>query len=757
MTAKERKLIGKRLPMVDGVEKVTGRAVYSVDFLLPGMLHAKLLRSPFPHARILSINTEKAWQVPGVRAVVTAQDAPNSRFGIGLRDERFFASDEVYYVGDEVAAVVAIDEETAARAVKQIEVQYQPLPAVFDPQEAVRPEAPLARGDTQSNIAYHTELRRGDVEEGFRQAAVICEETYFLPHQYQCYLEPHAAVAQWKNGRLTIWTAHQSPRQLDKVISEAFELPPGGFQFIQTQVGGGFGGKTHMRVALLAALLARIVGAPVRVSLTREEDFIASMPRVPMIIHLKMGVDQNGIITAKQTYILADNGAYSASAVGVLEVAAQYVDTLYRFKNIYTTGDLVYTNKMGTSAFRGYGNVQMHFAVESMMDTLAEKLGIDPAEMRLRNATRKGDVTVHGRRIGSCGLSDAIRQALQETGWHSKRGKMRASGRGIGMACAVHGSGTTRLSPVGAAVLVRIDGDGRVRIATSEGDIGQGAKTVLAMIAAEELGVPYERIWVDALDTDVTNFGVGAISSRVTVLGGNGVRAAAAAARQRLIEAAARQWQCDPAQVVYSAGTLVNPKTEEAMDIAQAASAYIEMTGGSRVVGEALYTPQGVELPDATKYGNISLAYPFTVDVAEVEVDRQTGRVTVLRLLALHDSGQIINLMAAEGQIEGGLSQGLGYALSEEFIFDEGRLLNPDFTNYRLPTIMDVPDLKVRFLNVEDPNGPFGAKSVGEIAMVAVAPAIANAIYDAVGVRMTRLPITPERMFAALQASNRPG
>ncbi len=755
MTIRERKYVGKRLPMMDAVDKVTGRAVFSADFMLPGMLYAKILRSPLPHARILKISTEKALQVPGVRAVVTAQDAPPNRFGLSLRDERFFASDEVHYIGDEVAAVVAVDEKTAAQALKQIEVQYQPLPAIFDPQEAIQPGAAQVRGDVESNVAYHTELRRGDVEEGFRQADLICEETYSLPHQYQCYLEPHAATAQWKNGRLTIWTAHQSPLQLDKVISEGFDLPKGGFQFIQNQVGGAFGGKTHMRVAPLAALLSRLVGAPVRITLTREEDFVTSLPRVPMVIHLKMGVKSEGLITAKQAYVLADNGAFTASALGVLEVCTQYIDTLYRFKNVQTSGDLVYTNKMGTSAFRGYGNVQMHFAVESMMDTLAEKLGIDPAELRLRNATRKGDITAHGRVIGSCGLSEAIRQAQQEIDWHNKHGKMRASGRGVGMACAVHGSGTSRLSPQGSAALVRVDGDGKVRIATSEGDIGQGAKTVMAMIAAEELELPYDRIWVDPLDTDATNFGVGAVSSRVTVLGGNGVRAAAAAARQRLVETAARQWDCQPAEVIYSGGTLINPKTEEAMDVAQVAQAYIEMTGGSRLMGEALYTPQGVEPPDATKYGNISLGYPFAVNVAEVAVDRQTGKVTVLRLLAVHDSGQVINPLATEGQIEGGLLQGMGYTLDEEYVFQQGRLLNTDFTNYRLPTIQDTPSLKVSFLDVEEPNGPFGAKSVGEIATVAVAPAIANAIYDAVGVRVTRLPITPERMLAALRAASK--
>jgi CO/xanthine dehydrogenase Mo-binding subunit len=746
--------IGKRLPAPDAVDKVTGRSVYAPDVVLPGMLHASVLRSPHAHARIKGIDITKAACFPGVRAVVCAKDAPDTMFGLSIRDERFFAKDEVLYVGDEVAAVVAVDEESARKALDLIEVTYDPLPAVFDPTEAVKPDAPLARMDVESNICHRVSRDRGDVDKGFREAVVICERTYSLPPQYQAYLAPHAATAVWKSGRLTIWGPHQSPAQLEKVICEGFDLQRGGFQFIQTVVGGGFGGKSHMRVMPIAALLSKVVGAPVRLALTREEDFEAGFPSVPMVIDLKMGVNSDGLITAKEVHYVADNGAYTASALGVAEVASDYVDVLYSFENVRARGELVYTNKLASSAFRGYGNTQMHFAVESMLDELAEEVGLDPVEIRLRNATQEGDITLHGKVIGSCGLKEAIRLAVQETDFHRPRQQSGNFARGIGIACGTHGSGTTRLLPDGAAALVRVHSDGSVHIDTSEGDIGQGANTVFGQIAAEELGVPYEKVTVHPLDTDVTNFGVGAVSSRVTLLGGNAVRAGSVAARNRLVDAAADEWQCPPEEVHLSNGVLFNARTEESMEIGEAAAAYTEQTGGSRVIGEGLYRPEGVVVPDGTSYGNHSLGYPFAAHVAEVEVDLETGQITVLCMVAVHDAGGVINPMSAEGQIEGALVQGIGYALTEDYIFREGRILNPDFTNYRMPTWMDAPQMKILFTDTLEENGPFGAKSIGEISMVPVAPAIANAVYNAVGVRLTTLPMIPENVFHALARKN---
>lgn len=750
----ETRVVGRRVSSVDALEKVTGRAVYGVDVQLPNMLHAKILRSPFPHARILSIETSRAAAIPGVRLVATAEDAPKTRFGVAYQDERLFAEDEAHYVGDEIAAVVAVDEETAAKAIRLIDVKYKELRAILDPLEALKPDSPLVRSDVSSNVAHHTELHRGDLRLGFEQAAIIRERTYRTSHQYHAYLEPMAAAAQWRGNNLTIWAPHQSSGPLSRVICQGFELPISQFRFIQTQVGGGFGGKSHMRVCSFAALLARLAGQPVRIVLDREEDFMSGSPRVPMIIKLKMGVDAQGLITAKDMQIVADNGAFSSFAPSIADVAATRVDTLYRFKNLHARVDLVYTNKLGTGPFRGYGNVQGHFAVESMMDDLAEDLGMDPADIRLRNATQPGDVSAHGWEVGSCGLSESIRKATQAVDWSErKRGGSSEKPRGIGMACGIHVASNRALSPPGdgSSSFVRVNPDGTVHVMCSEGGLGQGSKTVYCQIAAEILGVPMEVVSFGQLDTEFISFGVGCIASRGTVLGGNAVRAGALEARRRLKTAAADKWACSEDDILYSEGRLINTQSEEEMSMADAAAHYMGITGGSRLIGEGIFCAEGVVVPDETKYGNISIAYSFATHVAEVEVDLETGQVNVLRLVAAHDAGRVINPLGAEGQIEGGMVQGLGQALMEDYIFENGVMMNACLADYLIPTVLDVPRVEVFFVDVEEPKGPYGAKSLGELAMVPTAAAIANAIYDATGIRMAELPMTPERILRRLK------
>ncbi len=753
MDNKEYKVIGKRIPLLDGIEKVTGQAIYGADVRLPGLLRAKILRSPYAHAHIKSIDTNRAMKIHGVRLIATGRNTPRTQYGASIQDERFFAFDEVYYIGDEVAAVVAIDEDIANEALGLIEVEYSPLPAVFDPLEALKPGCALVRSDMQSNICHHVEVIRGDIENGFRQADVIHEETYSLQHQYQAYLEPHVTTAQWQGGRLTLWAPHQGPRQLANVISRAFNISLDRIRFLQTCVGGGFGGKNNMRLCPLVALLSNMTGSPVQVIFSREEDFMSGMPSVPMIIHLRMGAKANGTITAKETAIVADNGAYTTSALGVLEVAATRTDPLYRIENLRLMGDLVYTNKLVTSAFRGFGSTQHHFALESMMDSLAEKLAMDPADIRLINAPQTGDVNVHGWRISSCGFSQTIKVATHEAGWSAKHNRQRGRSRGIGMACGINISGNANSYPAGygSSALIRIHGDGMVQVCTGEGDIGQGAKTLFAQIAAEILMIPINQVVVDPLDTDVSYFGNGAVASHVTMMGGHAVREAAIAARQRLTEAAARKWGCEVGEVQLIEGKLVQQKQELSMEIAEAARAYINATGGSRLTGEGIFRASGVTSLDQQRYGNLSLGYSFATHVAEVEVDLETGRINILNIVAVHDSGQIINPLAAEGQVEGALLQGMGYALLEEYIFEDGRVLNPDFTNYRIPTALDAPEMRVLFIPTYEPNGPFGAKSLAECAMLPVAPAIANAIYDAIGIRFTQLPITPDKVLKRLK------
>lgn len=756
MTKTEYTQIGKRIPIIDARSKVTGKAVYGTDVVLPHMLHARILRSPYAHARILNVDTSKAEKVPGVRLVVTGKSTPAHLYGVVKKDEYFFARDEVNFVGDEVAAIVAVDRDTADEALSLIEVEYEPLPAVFDINEALKSGSPVARLDIGSNVCHSIELARGDIDQGFEQAVVVHEETYNLPHQHQAYIEPMAAAAYWERGRLTLVAPGQAPRGLIAVTNDAFNLPKGAVQFIQTKIGGGFGGKTLMPICIKTALLAKLADAPVHLVYGREEDFESTMPRIPMQIKIKMGADREGHITAKDVNILADNGAYTGYATVIVDTAATRVDTLYRFKNLHVVANLVYTNKMPCSAFRGFGNPQAHFAVESTMDTLAEKLGMSPKDIRLCNATRCGDVSAHGWVVKSSGLSESIEKAAEVIGKRKKSDKSSGKARGIGLACGLHVSGNRAVAPAGdgSSSQVRVYEDGTVHVATSEGDIGQGASTIFAQMAAEELQLPMDRVFVDPLDTDMTSIGVGAVASRVSVLGGGAVRAGAIAARQRLIESAANRWDCEPSTIEFQDGMLINMGTEETMSLADAATHYVGMTGGSKLMGEGFFRAEGVVVPDKTKYGNISLAYAFATQAAEVEVDTETGVVKVLRLVAVHDSGTILNRLTIEGQIEGGLVQGLGYALMEEFRFQEGRLLNSNFTDYQIPTSLDIPEIEVLFVETEDPNTAYGAKSVGEMAMVPTAAAIANAIYDAIGIRLTELPMTPERVLAAIHEHN---
>ena len=482
-------IIGKSVPYIDAKEKITGKAIYAADFRFPNMLQGKILRSPYPSAKIVHIDTSKAERLPGVRAVATAFNTPDIKFGPTKADERFFAKDHVHYIGDDVAAVAAIDADTAREALGLIEVEYEIMPAVFDPIEAMKLNAHIVHADMETNICHHVELSRGDINRGFDEAAVFHEDRYYLQHQYQAYIETNGATAAWDGSRLTIWAPIQTPRILATVVCNAFGIPRGSFRFLQTYIGGGFGGKAYQRVCLITAALAKVAGSPVQIVLDREEDMESTLPRVPMFIDLKMGANKEGYITAKDARIIADNGAYTAMGIVVVDTAATRVDSLYRLSNVHVIADLVYTNKVPTGMFRGFGNPQAHFAVESMMDSLAEKLGMDPTEIRLRNATRAGDITVHGWKIDSCGLSDSIRVVAKASNWTEKRGKQKDKARGIGMACGLHVSGNRAITPAGdgSSSQVRIHEDGSVHIATSEGDIGQGAKTIFAQIAAEVL------------------------------------------------------------------------------------------------------------------------------------------------------------------------------------------------------------------------------------------------------------------------------
>lgn len=753
----KRTVIGQPIDNVDAWEKATGKAVYGIDLKLPGMLHGKILRSPLPHARILRIDTSRTETLPGVRAVITAEDTAKIKYGAQIADEYPLALDKVRYIGDEVAAVAAVDEATAREALDLIQVDYEELPAVFSPEEAMAPGAPQVH-EAAGNIASRIDFERGSVAQGFREADWIVEDEFVTSNVHQAYLEPHVCVAQADSaGRITLWGSLQAPSRNRETIARILNLPPEKIRIIQTVVGGGFGGKATQVLSLypICALLALRSGRPVRILNTWEEEFAASRSRMPAKIRLKLGLKKDGTFTAKELDILANSGAYAGTGPAVISTTATRATSLYRFPNVKCHADLVYTHSTPIGSYRGYGNPQLHFALESAIDMAAEGLGLDPLEVRLRNAVKLGETSVHGWIMNSCQLKECLRVAAQKSGWKEKRGRRRKEGIGIGMASMIHVSGNRAVYPHfdGSAAYIRINPTGAVDLITGEAEIGQGSNTAFAQITAEVLGLAVEDIRVQPLDTDQSPFALGTFASRVVTIGGKAVLRAAEDAKKKLLSFAAQKMETRLEDLECRGGFIrIRNSSDPGLPFKEAARLASIALAGAPILGEGSFkVPGHVVMPDASKYGNLSVAYSFGVQVAELKVDRQTGRVDILDFYSVHDSGTILNPKISEGQIEGGVVQGIGFALMEEIVRHQGKVLNDNFTDYRLPTVRDIAPIRSIFIEVPDPFGPFGAKGVGEITQVPTAAAIANAIYDAVGIRLRELPMTPERILKALK------
>lgn len=756
---KDLAVVGKRLPIKDGWEKVTGQLQFCDDLPFNHMLHGKILRSPYAHARIVSIDPSRAKSLPGVRAVVTGSDTLGIKFGgvkYGpvIQDQEVLNTEKVRFIGDEVAAVAAEDEETAREALDLIRVEYEPLPQVFDPEEAMKPGAPLIF--ETGNVAKTIRLKRGDVEAAFAQADEVFAERIETPWQFHGWAEPNICVAQFSaGGRLTVWGPNQIPFLTRNMLAQVFNLPLPKVTFVQTPVGGGFGGRTRQRLFEICGLLAlKADSRPVRLCYTREEEFLCAQPRIPMVFYLQTAFKKDGTILAKKTKIIADNGAYTFSGPGIMGAAATRIDCLYRIKNVETEAFLVYTNNLPTSAFRGFGNLQMHFAFETHLDTAARKLGLDPAEVRLRNATQAGDLTVHGWKIKSCGLTDCIEKAKKITDWGKKR-KIKEEGYGIGMACCIHVAGSRAVFPPfdGSSAVVRIDDAARVQVLIGDPDLGQGSKTILAQIAAEVLGVNYERVEVQDVHTDTSPFGLGTYADRVTNLAGNAVLRAAQDAKTKFLTLVAHKRGLNPEgleirnlegfQAIVSQD---DPKFR--LPLEEAAREVCYSMAGGHILGEGVYIPEDVEFPDETFYGNITSVHAFAVQVAEIKVDRLTGKIKVLNVTCVSDSGTVINPNLFEGQYEGGVAQGYGLALTEKVIMKKGQVLNARLLDYGLPTSKDVPPVHLTWMEhtASTCSGPFGAKTAGHPAILPTAPAIANAVYQAINLRADKIPLSPERV-----------
>ena len=747
-------IVGKDVQRTDAIPKVTGAALYVADIQMPGMLHGAVLRSPHPNARIVSIGLSAAHAMPGVKSVITGEDTAHKKWGAFRPDLYPLAIGRVRYVGDEVAAVAAISPEIARAAVDKIVVKYEVLPAVLSMDQAMAPNAPLVHDDTPGNIAHEFSFERGEVDAGFKASDCIVEGNWESQRQWHTSLETIGCVAKFSDGRFTLWCNTQTPYLARGRYCVALGIPESQMRVIQTEVGGGFGGKSgDDNCSVICAMLARKTGKPVKLIHTREEEFLASHPRMPMRYWVRLGFSKAGKVLAKEIKMWADNGAYTGKSQAILGAATVRHDALYKYPNARAHSRLVYTNLVPTGAFRGFGNPSADWAVEQAWDLAAAKLGIDIADLLRMNAVEPGDVSPHNHKITSCELKQCIDKATELIGWKAKhKNKANRANRGLGMGCSLHVNGRRSFGDWdGSSAIVRINDDGRATIISGEGEIGQGTLTVLRQIAAEELGLPYEDVDITRPDTDVHPYALGALASRVTYVAGNAVKRAAGEAAKQLMAAAAEQFKL-PVEDLTIINGQIGPKAgpESAYKpVSVIVRANIYKPGGQPIIGVGNFDNPS-EFPDHSRYGNESGSYNFAAQCVEVEVDRGTGMVKLEEISAVVDCGTVIHPAAAQGQVHGGMVQGIGFAMTEYFDLWNGQPTDPQLKDYPLPGAANLPLMHVAFADSYEPSGPFGAKGLGEIGLDAIPAAIANAIADAVGVRIHVLPITSEKIHRAL-------
>jgi len=754
-------VIGRGLPRIDSVPKVTGEAQYTVDLKMPGMLSGKILRSPQPHALITSIDTSAAKNLAGVQAVITARDVPDGQFSFyaHLADKNILCTTRVRYVGDEVAAVAAIDDDTAEEALSLIKVEYEPLPAVYDVEEAMQPGSPLVHPEKEGNVTWTVQRLFGDPDKAFAECDVVVEGKYVTHQVAHTCMEVSNCIAKWDaKDRLTIWTNTQAPHTQRQEVARVLGISKRNVRVINSYMGGGFGSKLVMDMKLpIAAILSRNTGRPVRIVNTRAEEFTTSKTRYPYTMYLKTGATKDGRIVARDLKLIGDAGAYHDKGPATINFSSMMFGTLYNVPNIRFEGLLVYTNKEMGTAFRGFGNPQVSFATETQLDELAEKLGMDPVELRLKNSNEAGMETSCGADVCGCGMGECITAAADGIGWNEKRGKKDGKTlRGVGLANMVHTGGGGRFYGFNSAeAFVKLSDDGTVTLITSALEMGQGAHTTMAQILAEELGVRLSDINVLSNDTDLTPYDLGSWGSRATFMNGNAVLAAGRDARRVVGEAAAEMLEADVMEIVVEEGKVWVRGSDEKHDLAEIVEHAVNVHGSPLSgTGEFIDTlPEGYTVP--TAFAKNIPCFSFGTQAAEVEVDIETGQVHVIRVIAAHETGTTINQTMAEGQIEGAVVQGIGYALVEELVRADGKILNDSFLDYKILNIGDVPEITAVCIESIGTNGPYGAKGIGEPGLVPTAPAIANAVFDAVGVRFYELPMTPERVLKALKESGR--
>lgn len=771
--------IGVRRRKIDGADKATGRTRYADDLSFPGMLHAKLKRSTKAHAKIVSINVDKALAIPGVHAVITGRDLP-ALYGIipWTKDENALAVADVKYVGDAVAAVCAIDEETANAAVKAIVVEYEVLPAILDTDTAkvtgndaaTKVNAFAKKG----NITKGVELSFGDVDANLKaceDGGVVVDEDFFFQGTTHAPIEPHCAIGMVdERGTLTVITATQTPHYVHRDLAHVLGLPESRVRVIQPPVGGGFGGKSEpFTLEFVVGKLAMITGRPVKLLYTREEVFLAHRGRHPMKMHYTVGADRSGRLRAVKSDIDIDGGAYSSFGMITAYYAGQLLTGPVAFDSYRFNATRYYTNKPACGPKRGHGSVQPRFAFEVALDMIAEKLAVDPIDLRVRNFAGQDVTLINGQHMNSSGLLQCLDAVRKASGWDERHGKL-PRGRGLGVACSMYISGTNY--PIypnempQSGVQVKLDRSGRVTIFSGASDIGQGPGSALAVIAMEELGVEMGDIQVVLSDSDLTPVDLGAYSSRVTLMMGHAALEACRTLREKLQDAVAATWACAPDDVLLGHGkawhredTSKTMTSKEAFVLAESRYGTLGATGGYRT------QERGGDYRGGTI--GASPAYSATAHIAEVLVDEATGRIDIVKVWVAHDCGTALNPIIVEGQIEGSTYMGCGEVSLEHMLYGPhealgatpgpehtraGMLMGPSLLDYRIPTTLDTPAIEAFIVEQPDRNGPYGLKEAGEGPLHSSIPAVANAVFDAVSVRLTQLPFSPAKVRAAIKA-----
>ena len=755
-TKKNMNIIGKRIPKLDAGDRVTGKSVYGTDIELPGMLHGSILRSKFPSAIIESIDVSKAKALPGVECVITADDVDITNLSY-RKDHPVLKKDEVNCIRDEIAAVAAVSKDVAEKALELIEVNYIEKEGIFDPIEALKNDAPrinkFSKGENgKKNISESFHYEHGDLEAEKKKSACIVSRQYVLPKVAHACMAPSNVTADYSpvDGQLTLHSSTQVPFLYQREMSQVLKMDPSKIRVVQPIIGGGFGSKLDLHpFEPICALLSIKTGKPVQILYSREEEFLYSAIRQSMAINLTTGADKNGKFTFREVQIIKDNGAYTSWGARSSFVMMQTFSSLYQTPACVYDADAVYTNNVFAGSFRGFGNPQATFALERNIDLMAHKLGMDRSEIRLLNANFPGEVTGQGLEYHSCGHKQALEAVVKNSGYPENKNGERYK-RGFGFASMLHVGGGAKIYPSdGCGTTLKMDPYGFLTIITGSSEIGQGSETVLAMMAAEELGIGLDRIKIINTDTSVKPWDVGVHASRTSFVAGNSLLGALEILKEKLSTRAAQLLNTNPDDLVFQAGEIRSGKTGGAFKIDKIVRELHFKPPHELCEVSYFYEPSS-EFQDKDYKGNVSGCYAFAAQAVEVEVDTLTGKVNVLNVHVGQDVGKVLNPLGLEGQIEGGVIMGMGYALSEEMIFEDGYLRNPTFHDYKVPTARDIPEISFYPVETNEETGPFGAKGVAEAPLVPTPAAIANAVSNILDVEINSLPVTPEKVLKTI-------